>query len=105
MDIYIAQIEWIPTNQGGRKTPPEAGYCPIIVTEGNTFDLQSDCWSIIIHDLQIVNTSKTICKIQYFSELAPQNLFPGAKFMLYEGLKLVATGIVLKKEVKSNIKA
>ena len=98
MDTYIAQINWLPFDQGGRKTIPSGNmYCPIIVTEGSTFDLQNECWSIIIRNIQIVGGGKTLCEIQYFSELAPKNLFPGIKFMLYEGSKLVATGFVVEK--------
>ena len=37
-DIYVAQIEWIPPEQGGRKTLPlETAYYPIVITEKNKF--------------------------------------------------------------------
>ena len=99
MDIYTAQIEWLSVDQGGRKNIPLGNkYCPIIITEGDVFDSKKECWSIIISDTQVIDTFKTISKIQYLSEKAPQNLSPGKKFMLYEGFKLIATGIVLDEK-------
>ena len=99
MAIYVAKIEWLPTTQGGRKNLPSGNkYCPIIITEGNVFDPQKECWSIIISDTQVIDTFKTISKIQYLSEKAPKNLSPGVNFMLYEGFKLVATGIILDEK-------
>ena len=99
-DIYIVQIEWIPYLQGGRKTLPSDRYAPIIVTEGNVLDTQKDCWSVILSDIKIIDTLKTVSKIEYLSEVAPKDLFPGRKFKLYEGSKLVADGIVLEKIVE-----
>ena len=104
MDIYVAQIEWIPPEQGGRKTLPlENAYYPIIITEKNKFDPHNECWSIIVRNVKTIDTFRTISKIQYFSEKAPNNLFPGIKFMMYEGYRLVANGIVLEKIVEEEI--
>ena len=98
MDVFLTQIEWLSPEQGGRKKVPlENMYCPIIIPEGNVFDLGKECWSIIVSNIQIIGALKTVSKIQYFSEKAPEKFFPGMKFMLYEGSKLVAKGIVLEK--------
>lgn len=102
MDTYIAQIQWLSYDQGGRKSLPSGNtYYPIIITEGNVFDPQKECWSVIVSDMQTIDTLKTISKIQYLSEKAPKNLFPKTKFMLYEGPKLVATGIIVDEGVEN----
>ena len=101
MDIYMAQVDWLPPEQGGRKRlSTENAYYPIVITEGNVFNPHNECWSIIVHNMRIIDTFRTISKIQYFSEKAPHNLFPGIKFMMYEGDRLVANGIILEKIVE-----
>lgn len=101
MDIYVAQIDWIPPEQGGRKALPlENLYSPIIITENNKFDPHDECWSIVVRNVKIIDPFRTIAKIQYFSEKAPNDLFPGIKFMMYEGCRLVANGVVLEKIVE-----
>lgn len=93
---YIAEIEWIPFEKGGRRKTPAEGvrYCPII-------DLgTSENWSI---DFVCPDFSKTnMIKFSFLSESAPDNLIESSqKYMLKEGTREVAY-LVVKGERKLN---
>ena len=93
---YIAEIEWIPFEKGGRRKAPAEGvrYCPII-------DLgTSENWSI---DFVCPDFSKTnMIKFSFLSESAPDNLIESSqKYMLKEGARKVAC-LVVKGERKRN---
>ena len=93
-----AQVEWVPFEEGGRKNripiKGEIRYSPIIVFEGQ--DISFEAWSTIIYALEHINDCTSIIQLTYGSPEAPFSyLVSGNKFKLFEGVKLVATGVIL----------
>ena len=93
---FVAEIEWIPFEEGGRRSVPYEGarYCPII-------DLgTSETWSIdfICPDFSKTNT----VKFSFLSENAPEDLIEiSKKYRLKEGSRDVAY-LIVNEEWKSN---
>lgn len=99
-----AKIKWIPENNGGRMTyvpivsdeRADNRYCPIIVFPNSI--RVGESWSAIIYVKLYVDKNESIVKMSYLSENAPFELFQiGCVFELYEGCRLVATGIILEE--------
>ena len=91
-----ARIEWLTEEQGGRKTIPwSEKYAPVAIIKGESFDFQDSFWSLIVNNIESVSEYETIAEIHYLFDSAPDNLYKGIEFGLYEGTKLVANGIVL----------
>ena len=44
-----------------------------------------------------ISRNETLSNIEYLSDNAPDNLSVGVEFVLYEGAKMVANGIVLRE--------
>ena len=96
-----AEIKWLTLKEGGRRVPvpvvlcekPDNRYCPVIVFPNAITNGES--WSADIYIKLQISDYESIAKISYLSEEAPFELFQeGACFELYEGNKLVATGII-----------
>ena len=97
---FTAKINWRPANMGGRKTLPEGDcYGPIILREGDDIENPADkaYWSILVKIIEVTDTT-TIAKMKYLTPFAPDNLFVGTAFRLYEGKREVATGVVIGVE-------
>jgi hypothetical protein len=94
-----ARISWLLETQGGRKDIPYGDkYAPIIKITNPQFE-SDDYWSVFVMNKILLNKNETLSDMEYLSCLAPDNLSIGAEFMLYEGKKLVAKGIVLREIV------
>ena len=52
-------------------------------------------WLPKVINKSTISGIETLADIQYLSDEAPDNLAKDTEFQLYEGTKLVATGIVL----------
>ena len=90
-----AKIFWIPYEQGGRKEIPFSDkYAPIIKIINPKFEY-NDFWSIFVMNKSFVSENVTIANMEYLSDSAPDNLSANTEFKLYEGNKMVATGVVL----------
>jgi hypothetical protein len=98
-----AYVEWIPFEKGGRQKhlPENTRYCPIIVFPEEKTE---DVWSAEILTNSINDNNESMIDISFlFPEKAPLRLLePGIKFELYEGRKLVASGVILR-EKNSNV--
>ena len=96
---FEVKIYWLSITQGGRKDIPWGyKYAPIIkitkpLFESNVF------WSVFVFNKKEICENVTLSNIEYLSDVAPDNLFVGVEFMLYEGKKTVASGIVLREIV------
>ena len=97
----MAKIQWLKAEQGGRKTLPSGDkYAPIIRITKPTLKPKpwldtNGAWSLFVENKSAVSDFETIAEVRYLSEKAPDNLNKGVEFELYEGSKLVATGIIL----------
>lgn len=93
---YIAQINWIKPEDGGRIgcIPFNTDkYAPQIRFKGNEGN-----WSLVVDNYERIDNSTTLAKVYYLnSKRAPNNLFVGLDFDLYEGFKKVAFGKCIGK--------
>ena len=93
MNVYEAVIHWFSSDEGGRKTvPPQGTKCfPMI----RTSSLKGD-WSIRFTCGQLDHDRKMHIAFSFISQEAPtQGLKRGTEFLLYEGSKKVAEGIII----------
>ena len=92
----MAKIKWLTEEQGGRQTIPWGDkYGPIVIIKGDLLNQTEAVWSLLVSNKESVSEFETIAEIKYLFENAPNNLYAGIEFELYEGNKLVANGIVL----------
>ena len=92
---FEAKICWLSETQGGRKDIPLGDkYAPIIKLT-KTQHKSNDCWSVFVFNKKKISINETLSNIEYLSDNAPDNLSVGVEFVLYEGSKMVANGIVL----------
>lgn len=92
-----AKILWLSREQGGRSSFPTIGsrFGSIIVAKGILLNPHKECWSLIIEIGEKLAEFETIADVCYLSDEAPNNLEKGFEFDLYDGNKLVASGIIL----------
>lgn len=94
---FEAKICWLSETQGGRKDIPLGDkYAPIIKLT-KTQHKSNDFWSVFIFNKKKISRNETLSNIEYLSDNAPDNLSVGVEFVLYEGPKMVANGIVLRE--------
>lgn len=93
---YIAKIDWIKPTEGGRigDIPFNTEkYGPQIKVRTN-----QENWSLIVNNFKKIDNFTTLAKVHYLNiEKAPENLFVGLNFELYEGPKKVARGIIIQQ--------
>ena len=96
---FEAKICWLPETQGGRKEIPFGDkYAPIIKITKPLVE-SNDFWSVFVINKKVLYKNITLSNMEYLSDVAPDNLFTGVEFMLYEGKKKVASGVVLREVV------
>lgn len=96
---FEARIYWLSETEGGRKDIPIGDkYAPIIKITKPMF-ISDDFWSVFVVNKRVLNKKETLSNLEYLSEIAPNNLSKGVEFMLYEGKRTVARGIVLREIV------
>lgn len=94
MKIFIARIIWFTPDSGGRKFLPIGDkYAPIVKLKNQTFG--SEYWSLFVKNVEIINSTETFAEVRYLSLLAPDNLFIGTEFELFEGKSHVANGTIM----------
>jgi len=94
---FEAKIVWLSEAQGGRKEIPFSDkYAPIIEIANPLCDM-NDSWSVFVINKKMLSDNETLANIQYLSDDAPDNISMGVEFSLYEGRKLVASGVVLRE--------
>ena len=92
-----AHVSWVSYDKGGREKhmPANAKYCPIIVFPG---EKMNGTWSAEILVKSVIDNNESTIDISFLFDDAPFELLkPGADFELYEGSKLVAKGVMVKK--------
>lgn len=94
---FEAKICWLSETQGGRKDIPLGDkYAPIIKLT-KTQHKSNDFWSVFVFNKKKISRNETLSNIEYLSDNAPDNISVGVEFVLYEGSKMVANGIVLRE--------
>ena len=94
--IFKARVFWVSREQGGRQSLPTGDiYGPKIKVISPTMIDNTSAWSLIVQNKEIISELETIAEVWYLSDKAPDNLFKGVEFELFEGKKLVAKGIIL----------
>ena len=92
--IVQAKISWTSPESGGRINilPVGMRYCPIIVFESEQSD--STLWSAELYNTAIDGRT-SIADVSYLADDAPYHLLQsGEIFLLYEGQRVVAKGVV-----------
>lgn len=94
---FEARIVWLSDMQGGRKEIPFSNkYAPIIRITKPPCHLV-DFWSAFVINKERISTNETLANIEYLSDVAPDNLAIGVEFLLCEGNKVIASGVVLRE--------
>ena len=100
-----ARIKWLSAENGGRDAPvpivnetAKNKYCPMIIFADEPSNIGS--WSAEIYVKSSIDKYESEIKISYLMDNAPFDLFQeGASFKLFEGSRLVATGIICSEYV------
>ncbi|MBW7477843.1 hypothetical protein K0T92_24340 [Paenibacillus oenotherae] len=90
----IARINWVPTEQGGKKRFPLIEYS---TAAQFLVDEVGQGWSVVLKIVSNHDNYETICDFSFlFPDRAPKRLlFVGSKFELYESKK-VADGEIIE---------
>ena len=88
-----AEITFVPTEQGGRKSLAFSGYRPQFYYDGHDWDAMHE-----YPDLESVSPGQTVRTLLRFlnPEMQVGRLHPGMKFEIREGARVVAHGKVTK---------
>ena len=93
-----ARLKWLPELEGGRKSPPSAGYCTPARFASEYDKWPEEAWSLYISKvLELQCDGKMEAEIKFLMPNAPMHLLsPGSEFELLEGDILVAKGVVVE---------
>ena len=96
--VFDTNIRWLSVEEGGRslEIPFKATkYATQIAIDGNRIICGSS-WSVFCYSYEIIESLKTKSYIRFLNvEQAPDILFVGTKFQLFEGPKKVAVGEIV----------
>jgi hypothetical protein len=94
--IAKALISWVPSAKGGRQQPPSGPIYSTLVRFDEDTTWPNLAWSLVVEFIRSYAEGKyTYAKIRFLSEDAPHHLLhAGSRFQLYEGWRMVATGLV-----------
>ena len=99
---FIAEIEWIKEEDGGRKTIPFGNrYMPQIVIRKKS--KEEPLHSIFLRNTEAIDKYKTIAFVKYVYDTAPNDLYENLVFDVCEGSRKVATGVIKSKRENIDI--
>lgn len=100
-----AHIYWKPKSDGGRSKPPTGVGLPSYATVVRFTDTgdpwpPENAWSLVIEKIASESDEfEWLANVRYLVDEAPHHeLKPHRQFELYEGGKLVATGVILASQ-------
>jgi hypothetical protein len=99
--MRLAEIRWIPADEGGRVRPPEVGgpsYAPTVrLLDSDEPEVDETMWSLVVRKLEEgEDECEWLAEIAFALDSAPHEaLTTGRRFELYEGARCVAVGRVL----------
>ena len=95
---YIAEIEWLTAEAGGRKSPPPGPtYSAPVRFEDESWEAWAkEAWTLVAQVIECSDAYHWKANVAFLVGNAPQErLMPGARFEFYEGRRCVARGRVL----------
>ena len=105
--VFEAKINWVSKENGGRNygVPFKINnYAPLISIGGNKV-FNGSTWSIICYSYEYTASLTTKAFIKFLNvDAAPNILFVGTEFELFEGAKKVAYGVIIKESVYGSFK-
>ena len=98
-----ALVSWVPSAKGGRKKPPTGAVYSTIARFADDPKWPDESWSLVVRKLRVYGGGRFwFAEVQFLMEEAPHELLrSGGRFDLYEGRKLVATGLVRGSQAKA----
>jgi hypothetical protein len=93
-----AKIWWVPETEGGRKSPPTGPrYVTVVRFAEDTGNFNQEAWSLVVEFPETSNPAREMeAEVSFLVDEAPQHLiYPGSRFDLFEGVRIVARGEVL----------
>ena len=94
--VMLAEVRWVHVSQCGKNHFPREWdrYTPLVEFE-NDIRAEGTSWSSDMTFVEVTD-EYSIVEFSYLVNEAPyENIYPGHKFKLYEGLRLVASGVIL----------
>lgn len=91
-----AMISWVPREKGGRREPPVGPtYMTVAHFEGDT-TWPREAWTLVVKPRKLLRGGHyMVADVAFLADQAPSHLLRrGNRFQLFEGPRLVATGIV-----------
>jgi hypothetical protein len=97
----MAMISWVPRDKGGRLTFPSGPQYTTVVRFDEDQGWPADAWSLAVDYIRSYARGQYVyAKIHFLVPEAPHELLhEGSRFQLYEGRKIVATGLVRERDV------
>jgi hypothetical protein len=91
-----AIISWVPRTKGGRTAPPAGPVYSTVCRFADDTGWPNTAWSLVLQRLQPYAQGRYwFAEVHFLAPAAPEGLLrSGARFELYEGRRLVATGQV-----------
>ncbi|MGZ3944720.1 MAG: EF-Tu C-terminal domain-related protein [Mucilaginibacter sp.] len=92
---FIAELKYLTTDAGGRRTPVLSGYRPQVrfaFSEMQTSGQQKFLDKEVVYPGEIVNAEISILSPQFFEHM----LYPGMSFEFREGSRIIGTGQIIK---------
>jgi hypothetical protein len=91
-----AMISWVPFEKGGRRTVPSGPTYSTVVRFDEDKDWPTQAWSLWVEFIRSYADGQYLyARVRFLFPDAPHELLhEGSRFQLYEGRKLVATGLV-----------
>lgn len=98
----LAEIRWIPAEEGGRERPPagvgERPYATVVrLLDSDGPESDETAWSLVVRKLEEgEDEAEWLAEIAFALDAAPHDaLTTGSRFELYEGARCVAMGRIL----------
>ncbi len=98
--VYEAKIKWISKENGGRNCGvpfQKNNYAPQISIDGNNV-FNGNSWSLLCYSYEYIDCLTTKSYVRFLNANdAPDILYIGTEFELFEGPKKVADGVILNE--------
>lgn len=93
-----ALISWIPATKGGRKVPPTGPQYMTVARFAEDRTWPDATWTLVVRYIKTFEQGRFLyADVEFLVHEAPAHvLHPGSRFELYEGPRLVGTGLVVE---------
>lgn len=91
-----ALVSWVPTAKGGRRTPFVGDSYTTVARFADDPAWPNVAWTLVVKRLRTFSGGRFwFAELQFLADEAPTELLkPGARFDLFEGRRLTATGLI-----------